>query len=329
MEPLPRGANFRRAKILWELGLHIAGNPLTPYGGNRDMCITVGSGSGERFRSSLRLATGSAILAHDVVAGNIDMAFVNPSAMLTQAYRGVGIFTEKLPVRIIASYASDDQFVIAARKDLGYGSFADVKAAKAPLRISIREDPTHSTLVLIEQLLGFYGMELSDFEVWGGSIQRVSGPGDERRLDALAAGTIDLVFDEGISAWLADALDANFVPLDLDDGAFAHLTSFGWRKRTVTTERFPRLARGYDCIDFSGWPIYASATLPDDVVYDVCGAFLARQDEMPWEERTYSGLEMIFAETYATPRDVPLHPGAERWYEEHAAELLLTRRTPD
>jgi TRAP-type uncharacterized transport system substrate-binding protein len=312
MEPLPRGANFRRAKILWEVGLHIAGNPLTPYGGNRDMCITVGSGSGERFRPSLRLATGSAILAHDVVAGNIDMAFVNPSAMLTQAYRGVGIFTEKLPVRIIASYASDDQFVIAARKELGYGSFADVKAAKAPLRISIREDPTHSTL-----------------EVWGGSIQLVSGPGDERRLDALAAGTIDLVFDEGISAWLADALDANFVPLDLDDGAFAHLTSFGWRKRTVTTERFPRLARGYDCVDFSGWPIYASATLPDDVVYDVCGAFLARQDEMPWEERTYSGLEMIFAETYATPRDVPLHPGAERWYEEHAAEPLLTRRTPD
>jgi TRAP-type uncharacterized transport system substrate-binding protein len=38
---------------------------------------------------------------------------------------------------------------------------------------------------------------------------------------------------------------------------------------------------------------------------------------------------MIFAETYATPRDVPLHPGAERWYEEHAAEPLLTRRTPD
>ena len=37
MEPLPRGANFVRAKMLWEIGLHIAGNPETPYGGNRDM----------------------------------------------------------------------------------------------------------------------------------------------------------------------------------------------------------------------------------------------------------------------------------------------------
>src|ERR1700728_2054658 len=46
MEPLPKGANFVRAKTLWEIGLHIAGNPATPYGGNRDMVITVGSGSG-------------------------------------------------------------------------------------------------------------------------------------------------------------------------------------------------------------------------------------------------------------------------------------------
>lgn len=321
MEPLPRGANFRRAKILWELGLHIAGNPLTPYGGNRDMCITVGSGSGERFRPSLRLATGSAILAQEVAAGNLEMAFVNPSAMLTQAYRGVGLFGEKLPLRIIASYASDDQFVIAARKGLGFSSFADVKAAKAPLRISIREDPTHSTLVLIEQLLGFYGMTPTDFETWGGSIQLVGGPQDKRRHDALADGTIDLVLDEGISAWLSAALDADFLPLDLDPEVFAYLAPLGWRKRTVTKERFPRLLRDYDCIDFSGWPLYTRAALPDDVAYDVCDAFFARRKEMPWEERTFTGLDMIFAETHATPRDVPLHPGVERWYEEHAAEL--------
>ena len=37
MEPLPSGANFKRAKMLWEIGLHIAGDPAIPYGGNRDM----------------------------------------------------------------------------------------------------------------------------------------------------------------------------------------------------------------------------------------------------------------------------------------------------
>src|SRR5689334_4303044 len=99
MEPLPKGANFVRAKTLWEIGLHIAGNPATPYGGNRDMVITVGSGSGESFRPWLRMASGSAILAEEVVRGDgVECAFVNPSALLTQAYRGVGLFSAPLPV---------------------------------------------------------------------------------------------------------------------------------------------------------------------------------------------------------------------------------------
>ena len=119
MEPLPKGANFVRSKTLWEIGLHIAGNPLTPYGGNRDMIICVGSGSGESFRPWLRMASGSAILAEGVVNGDVEAAFVNPSALLTQAYRGVGLFKKPLPVRIIASYPSWDRFVIAiARKQL-------------------------------------------------------------------------------------------------------------------------------------------------------------------------------------------------------------------
>src|SRR5215468_11704218 len=100
MESLPKGANFVRAKTLWEIGLHLAGNPATPYGGNRDMVITIGSGSGAVFRPWLRLATGSAILAEQVAKGDgVDLAFVNPSALLTQAYRGVGLFSAPLPVR--------------------------------------------------------------------------------------------------------------------------------------------------------------------------------------------------------------------------------------
>ena len=70
MEPLPRGANFQRTKLLWEIGLHIAGDPNTPYYGPRDMCISVGSGSAETFKPKLRMSTGSPILAHAVCRSN-------------------------------------------------------------------------------------------------------------------------------------------------------------------------------------------------------------------------------------------------------------------
>jgi TRAP-type uncharacterized transport system substrate-binding protein len=321
MEPLPRGANFKRAKILWELGLHIASRPEIPYGGNRDMCITVGSGSAERFTPSLRLATGSAILAHAIVKGEIEMAFVNPSAMLTQAYRGLGVFREALPVRIIGSYPSLDRFVIAVRAGLGFRTLADIKAAHHPLRISIREDPTHSTLVLIEQLLTFAGMTLADFEAWGGTIQRVGGPGDKRRLTELREGTIDIVLDEGIRTWLPTALESELVPLEIEPDVLVKLEALGWRRANLPQQRFPLLQRDYDCIDFSGWPLYASAALPDQVAYDVCAAFAARADEMPWEEGTYTGVRQLFHETDATPMDVPLHPGVERWLLDHAGSL--------
>ena len=258
MESLPRGANFRRSKILWELGLHLASRPEIPYGGDRDMCISVGSGSGENFRPALQLATGSAVLAKEVAAGGIDMAFVNPSAMLTQAYRGVGLFHEKLPLRIIGSYPSADRFVVVLRERLGFRTLADVIAAKPALTISIREDPTHSTLVLIEQLLAFHGASLADFEAWGGKLQRVGGPGAQPRLDGLRAGTVDMVFDEGIRTWLGTALDAGLAPLEIEPEAFAHLAALGWRRCEAAGRPgpLPKLRREYGCIDFSGWPLY-------------------------------------------------------------------------
>ncbi|MEX0806010.1 MAG: hypothetical protein WD688_22230 [Candidatus Binatia bacterium] len=111
MEPLPRGANFQRAKMLWEIGLHIAGDPNTPYYGPRDMCISVGSGSNENFRPWLRMSTGSPILAHAVCRNELEAAMINPSGLLTQAYRGTGLFSQPLPVRIIAVYPSLDHFV--------------------------------------------------------------------------------------------------------------------------------------------------------------------------------------------------------------------------
>jgi TRAP-type uncharacterized transport system substrate-binding protein len=310
MESLPRGANFVRAKTLWEIGLHIAGNPATPYGGNRDMVIAVGSGSGDRFRPWLRLATGSAILAEEVASGGIEAAFVNPSALLTQAYRGVGLFRTALPVRILAMYPSWDRFVFMVHPKTGIRSLADIKAKKYPLRVSVREDPTHSTLVLIDQALSLHGFALNDIESWGGRLVVCGSPFDVRRMEPLRRGEIDAVFDEGIKTWLDAALSCGLMPLELDTAEFEHLQRLGWR--------FSGLTHNMDALDFSGWPIYASASLPEQVAYDICGALAARTSEVPWEPGT-QGIEQMGRETDATPMDVPLHPGAEQWYQNHPA----------
>jgi hypothetical protein len=323
VEDLPRGANFVRSKMLWEIGLHIAGDPSIRYGGNRDMCITVGSGGQADFRPSLKLATGSAIMAHDVVKGNVDMAFVNPSGLLTQAYRGTGLFKEKLPVRIVASYPSWDSFAIVVHKRTGLKTVRDLKDLKYPLKISIREDPTHSTLVLMDQMFAVDGFSLKDFVGWGGQIMATGSPMHEaKRLRPIREQTLDAVADEALVVWFDDALASDYVPLDFSEACFAEVTRLGWRRVVLKPGgRYKNLKREYACIDFSGWPLYTRASMPDDVVYKVCDAIAARQHEVPWEDGTYSGIAQPFTETVATPMDVPLHPGTERWLKDNAGKL--------
>jgi TRAP-type uncharacterized transport system substrate-binding protein len=320
MEPLPPGANFRRAKFLWEVGLHIAGNPETPYYGNRDMCIVVGSGSGEKFRPWLRMSTGSPILAHAVARGELEMAMVNPSAMLTQAYRGTGLFSEPLPMRILAVYPSWDHFVYMTHPRTGITSLVQIKEKRYPLRLSIREDRTHSTNVLIEQTLAAYGFSLSDIESWGGSFQLNGPPGDKRRMKALEEGTIDAIFDEGLVQWFDRALAVGMQPITLEEPVFSQLQTIGWRRIVIRADRYPHLKSDYECIDYSGWPLYTTASLPDEDAYKVVAALDARKEEIYWES-SYTGTAQTGTDTEATPMDVPLHPGAAKWYREHGIDV--------
>ena len=316
MEQLPRGAQFTRSKMLWEIALGIAGDPNIRYYEDRDVSIVIGNGSGEAFTPALRMAPGSPALAHAVARGDLDMAFVNPSGMLTQAYRGTGLYSEPLPVRVIASYPSYDRFVAAVHPRLGVTSLAEIAEQKPALRVSVREDATHSTRVLLDQLLPMYGFTLDDFVAWGGSLQLNGPPGDGRRLAGIADGSIDVVFDEGIPAWLNTGLEHGLQPLELEEDIMAGMEAIGWRRVVLPKERFPLLERDIMTIDYSGWPLYTRESLPDETAYKVCAAIAERAEYIRWES-SYTGVGQLGQETEATPLDVPLHPGAERWFREH------------
>jgi TRAP-type uncharacterized transport system substrate-binding protein len=182
----------------------------------------------------------------------------------------------------------------------------------------VREDPTHSTHVLIEQAFALHGFTLGDIESWGGKLVLCGGPSDARRLEPMARGEIDAVFDEGIKVWLDEALAAGLAPLELNEDEFAAMGKLGWRRVRLPKARVPRLVKEIDALDFSGWPIYANAALPEQTAYDVCAALAAREAEIPWEKDSDGSALHMVSDTETTPMDVPLHPGAERWYREHS-----------
>jgi TRAP-type uncharacterized transport system substrate-binding protein len=314
--PLPRGSNSYRTKMLWELGLHIAGNPTTPYGGDRDMCIVVGNGSGDQFRPALRMATGSPILALDVARGGIDMAIVNPSGFLTQAYRGVGLFKEKLDLRVIAVYPSWDRFVFMLNPRLKLKSLREIRDQKYPLYVSVKEDPTHSTRVFIDQVLAYYDFCLDDIVKWGGRLNFTGPPNDERRMSAMASGELDAIFDEGLSLWFQEAIERQWRLIDLEDRHFQYLTELGWRKVTIPAGRYRGMDYDHACIDYSGWPLYTRADLPEKYAFEAAEGIFVRKDQIVWQ-RPDDDIRTMFADGEATPMDVPLHPGVAKFLKDH------------
>ncbi len=323
MEPLPRGANFRRAKFLWEIGLNVAGNPATPYGGNRDMCIVVGNGSGDRYRPALRMATGSPILAHDVAAGGLEAAMVNPSAFVTQAYRGVGLFNRPLPLRIVVNYPSFDRFVFMVHPKTGIRSLKDIRDRRLPLHVSVKEDVTHSTRVFIDQALSYYGFSLADIVSWGGKLNLTGAPKDPRRISALESGELDAIFDEGLVVWLGEALKHKMEFIELETDHFEFLATLGWRRVLLAKGKWGA-PHDHWCIDYSGWSLYAHESLAEDIAYEIARGIVEREQQVVWEPE-YGGIAQVFQESEGSPMDVPLHPGAARFWREFSNQPSRTK----
>jgi TRAP-type uncharacterized transport system substrate-binding protein len=223
-------------------------------------------------------------------------------------------------VRVIAVYPTPDRFVCAIRARTGITALTQVREQRYPLRLSIREDPTHATRPLIDEMLAAYGFSLDELQAWGGALQLVGGPRDPRRLDSLASGEVDAVMDEGVGSWWGHALRHGLRPISLDEPALQRLETIGWRRAVLPAGHVPEQTEDCMGIDFSGWALYTRASLPDAVAYNVCDAIQAQVDAIQWDE-TFTGVASLGQDGAATPRDVPLHPGAARWYREQGVEV--------
>src|SRR5205085_2465933 len=161
---------------------------------------------------------------------------------------------------VIASFPSWDRFVVMVKPSSNIKSLGELKDRKG-LRLSIREDATHSTRVLLDQMFPMYGYSLADLEKNGATYQLNGPPMDPRRMEAISQGSVDVIFDEGIPAWLPHALKNGYVPLDIDEKVLSQLVDMGWRRVILPKSRFPDLDGDHPSIDYSGWPLYTRASL--------------------------------------------------------------------
>jgi TRAP-type uncharacterized transport system substrate-binding protein len=287
-----------------------------PFG---DIHVALDAREPDPSRPNLTFAVDTARSPFAVASGEADLSFFNPSEFLTMAYRGVGPFPEPLPLRTIAVFPSWDRMGFAVSSRTRLESLAAIKDRRYPLRISVRGLDTDTTRFVVEEVLATLGFSLKDIESWGGSLHRAGTPGDPSRLAGIADGSIDAVFDEGINAWARTALAHGLRLLPVDAQVARHMEDLGWRIGPIPRTWDKALDRDVAAIDFSGWPLYTRADLPDELAYRVCQSLDSSRSLIPFDSPTPVELADLCTDSEATPLDVPLHPGAERYYREHGA----------
>ena len=228
--------------------------------------------SNDRKGLSLSFATGSFREIKAVAEGKFSLAWVNPSVLLTMAYRGKGPFRKRLPLRTIAVFPSYDVMGFAVHESTGITSLSQIKKERFPLKLStrlvtpsaLRENSTMFTVAAVMRAAGFSFAELRK---WGGKIHLASRPSDPARRASIENGTVNAIFDEGIKSWARTALENGFRFLPVEGAVLKSMVAMGYRPTIMPKSRFPGMAEDITTIDFSGWPMIVRADMPDEAVY--------------------------------------------------------------
>jgi TRAP-type uncharacterized transport system substrate-binding protein len=302
------GATSKRVDIANVVSLTFFNNAELPRQSQLDVAMG--------WRDSELGGTGPAIL---VDKKKIDFGFGNPVGLSTMAYLGCGFYKMKIPLRAIGVFPTWDRLIFAVRKDSGIESLEDVKRQKYPLRISTRRrGKLQTTVYAIEEVLKSYGMSFKQIERWGGKVMEAPSPSSKDRKDHIQSGKADAVFDEGVKSWGNTALDAGMRFLPIDDAAARHMGKLGFPSATLTRKHYPKLDRDIRCIDFSGWTFFCHADLPVEIAYGMAKAVDLSHGQIPvdhFDKRPMTMREFSRGGE-AGQLNIPLHPGAKKYFHE-------------
>lgn len=254
-----------------------------------------------------------------VVSGEIDLCFLNPSSALTVAYRGGGTrLTEPQPLRAVTVLPSRDQCMFAVHGSTGLTSIEDIGREKFPLRIGMRGRAEHWLNIMLDDIFHAAGFSIADLESWGGKVVRaghIPRP-DTQKFKDLVAGELTGVFDEGVHGWADFAVPAGLTVLQLGEETATRLEEMGYRRDWLLKSEYPTLGEDILTLDFSGWPVFTREDADDDMVRRFCAALDARKDAIPWEGPGPLPLDIMCSDTPEAPLGVPLHPAAEKYWNE-------------
>lgn len=258
--------------------------------------------------------------------GEAEAAITTPPATAAMAREGIGHFVEETDVAAIARLPHKDWLGFAVREDLGINSLQQIRDEEIPLKLARapHQNPPMSNITgfLLDEILKQYGITNQRISEWGGTVDH----GGRKCVDQLASGEYDAVFDEAMMTpdWkqITNVADLKF--LSVDEEIISRITEFyGFERGTIPEGYLPGVTEDTDTISMSGWLLVIDESLSDAVGYHVARALDDRREQIQEyfrrKSKNYTNPPLsseINMNTAWRETKIPLHPGAEQYYEQ-------------
>ena len=296
------GRDTIRSRLVLEVASELVDQPQWRY---RQTRVNLREQGGDGWPIALFGSDSPAAIAQ-VANGEVQVAMINPAAPLALALRGKGPFREPIALRAIAVVPSPDQLAFAVTKQTDVQSLRELRERRLPLRVSIRGQMDHSLHLVVKEVLSAAGFSLEDITSWGGQVRYDPGlPKGPNRVGAMQRGEVDMIIDEAVHNWLNVALESEMHVLPLDESMLTQLETLGFQRAVLPKADYPKLDSDVPTLDFSGFPVYTHANVPDSIVTAVCAALEARKEKIIWQEPGPLPLESMCRDTPAGPLNIP------------------------
>jgi uncharacterized protein len=319
-------SNIAPPQIRATTGLELAAGLFTKCSSElaSQLNISLTSGKSDSERTPLRVGINGDVMGGmrapiEIGERRVDIAYINPSAIVAMAFRGKGYYKQKMQLRVLACFPSWDWIAMVVAKDLGVKSLHDITRKKIRLRVSTRlSGVNNSTYYTISTILALYGLSFDKIKRWGGNVQECPRPFAAERLRAIARRSLDAIFDEGISTvggWLDQALENGYEVLSLGPDQVKKLERMGYTRAVLPKSRYRQFKDDVLSIDFSGWPLVTHRWLPNNLAYAAVETIDERQKVIPVDDNQPLDMQKLCSNTEKCPLQIPLHPGAAKYYK--------------
>jgi TRAP-type uncharacterized transport system substrate-binding protein len=226
----------------------------------------------------------------------------------THAYHGTGFYAGESPrknLRLIAKLESPSYYLVAARLDLRITDLGQIRERKLPVRIY--------TDFFGASILDQYGLTKENVESWGGRFLTAAEHRSGINPDIVAHFTTSLNNTPESNIWYVITQRDDYHFLQVSDAALkAFVDKEKWEIGTVPVRLMRGLEKAHKVPVNSGHLVYGRDDMPDQFAYDVAKAI-----DLGKRSLIYSIIPFSFnPDEVWKARDLPLHPGAERYYRE-------------